>query len=210
MKRVRETKALTAAITILAGLAIASVPDRLMAQAANPCAAKPMNPCAPKAANPCSPMQAAGDAAVEVDPKLVLRPKGIKPQGGNPAQLAKEGKALFNDPKLSTNGMSCATCHVDNQANFAPGFAKPYPHEVAMVNQKSGLSQVQLDEMVQFCMVVPMAAKPLPWDSRQLAALTAYAAELQAAFRKQSTNTGAAKAANPCAPKAANPCAPRK
>jgi cytochrome c len=202
MKRVREIKALTAAMTIFAGLVIASG-----SQAANPCAAKPANPCAPKAANPCSPGQAAGDASAEVDPKLVLRPKGSKLQGGNSAQLAKEGKALFNDPKLSTNGMSCATCHVDNQANFAPGFAKPYPHVVAMVNQKSGVAEVNLDEMVQFCMVVPMAAKPLPWDSRQLAALTAYAAELQTAFRKQTTKTGAtgAKAANP-----ANPCAPKK
>jgi len=28
--------------------------------------------------------------------------------------------------------------------------------------------------MVQFCMVVPMKNEPLPWDSEDLAALTAY------------------------------------
>jgi cytochrome c len=47
-----------------------------------------------------------------------------------------------------------------------------------MTEQPGGLKQVSLDEMVQFCMVVPMAAKPLAWDSKELAALTAYAGEV--------------------------------
>lgn len=60
---------------------------------------------------------------------------------------------------------------------------KGYPHEVAMAKDKGGVKSVQLDEMVQFCMVVPMEAKPLPWNSKELAALTAYTAELQKRFR---------------------------
>jgi hypothetical protein len=88
-------------------------------------------------------------------------------------------------------------------ANFNPSFVKAYPHPVDMPQQRAGLQQVSLDEMVQFCMVVPMASKPLPWNSRELAALTAYAGEVQKDFIKTA-------AANPCAlkPKATNPCNP--
>jgi hypothetical protein len=83
------------------------------------------------------------------------------------------------------------------------------------------MARVALDEMVQFCMVVPMASKPLPWESKELAALTMYAQEVQKGFikaaaanpcmlKQPATNPCAAKAKNPCNPcaaKAANPCA---
>lgn len=166
------------------------------AAAGNPC-----NPCAPKAANPCNPC-AGGN---RIDPKLVTRPAGTRLAAGNAADLAKEGEKLWNSKTLSTNGMACATCHQNNGA-FSPGFAKPYPHKVAMVQERSGVKKVSLDEMIQFCMMAPMAAKPLPWDSRELAALTAYAGQVQKHFKPAAANPCAAK--NPCAP--ANPCAPRK
>jgi len=181
----------------------------------NPCAAgKAVNPCTPKAANPCA-------AASQVDPKLVLRPKGTKLMQGNRAELVTEGEKLFHNPKLSTNGMSCNSCH-ENVGGFMPSFAKPYPHEVAMAKEKGGVTKVHLDEMVQFCMVVPMEARPLPWNSQELAALTAYTAELQKSFQAQAakaanpcaaktgSNPCAPKGMNPCAPKGANPCAPKK
>lgn len=161
------------------------------ALAGNPCAPKQSNPCAPKAANPCAPKA----AKPEIDPKLVMRPAGTKLAQGDPAALIKEGEALFKDTKLSTNGMACETCHADHSA-FQDTFAKPYPHAVAMATEKGGVAQVHLDEMVQICMVAPMEAKPLPWDSRALAALTAYTAELQKTFKAQ-----AAPPANPCAPR---------
>lgn len=171
--------------------------------AANPCAPKVANPCAAKAANPCA-------AKPEVDPKLVLRPKGTALAKGDHAALVKQGEALFKDEKLSTNGMACQSCHAELGA-FAPSFAKPYPHTVEMAEAKGGVKSVNLDEMVQFCMVVPMEAKPLKWDSKELAALTAYTGELQKKFRKAAAaNPCAAKPANPCAPKSANPCAARK
>ena len=171
--------ALVVATIISAGLIAVDGAGKVRAQAGNPCAPKAANPCAPKAAtaNP-----RAGNP--EVDPKLVLRPKGTKLAEGNQAQLIKQGEALFKDIKLSTNSMACQNCHTNND-NFAPSFAKAYPHEVAMAKAKSGVAEVQLDEMIQLCMVVPMQAKPLRWDSRELAALTAYTGELQKEFRKK-------------------------
>ncbi|OHC76436.1 MAG: hypothetical protein A3G18_03565 [Rhodospirillales bacterium RIFCSPLOWO2_12_FULL_58_28] len=141
------------------------------------------NPCAPVAANPCAAMPG-------IDSKLVTRPAGTSLFKGDPASLAKEGERLFKDQKLSTNGLSCSSCHEDNKA-FMPGFAEPYPHFVAMAAEMGKVKSVHLDEMVQFCMVAPMEAKPLAWESRELAALAAYVGELQKKFQS--------KVMNPCA-----------
>jgi cytochrome c len=75
-----------------------------------------------------------------------------------------------------------------------------------MVGEKAGLKQIRMDEMVQICMVVPMAATPLPWDSKELAALTAYVGRVQKGFAADQAKTPAAS--NPCAPK--NPCSPKR
>lgn len=140
-----------------------------------------------------------------------MRPKNYQPYKADQATLLKDGERLWKDTKLSTNGLACNTCHVNNAA-FAPTFAKPYPHAVAMATQQAGVKQVHLDEMVQFCMVVPMAAKPLKWDSRDLAALTAYTARVQKTFNPCAAKNPCA-ARNPCAAKnpcgARNPCAGR-
>lgn len=167
----------------------------------NPCAAR--NPCAAKSGcNPC------GAGAVKAS--HFMRPSGTAPVpvsqlGG----LVAEGERLWKDTGLSTNGVSCDTCHKDG-ANLNPSFAQPYPHKVAMPAQMAGVEQVHADEMVQFCMIVPMQAKPLAWNSRELAALTAYTVSLQKGF-----NPCAAKKAgggcNPCAAKrACGPCAPKR
>lgn len=111
----------------------------------------------------------------------VVRPANYKPLKGNPVA----GEALFRDTKLSTNGMACATCHANHGA-FSATFAKPYPHTVAMARDQLGRKRIYLDEMVQACMVMPMAAKPLPWGSKELADLTAYVAELQKSFKPAS------------------------
>ena len=52
-----------------------------------------------------------------------------------------------------------------------------------MPKQQAGLSQVNAAEMVQFCMVVPMAAEPLDWNSTELAALAAYVESIQPDYR---------------------------
>lgn len=107
-----------------------------------------------------------------------VRPAGYKPIVGDPVL----GEKLFNDTKLSTNGMSCASCHA-NHGSYSNSFAKPYPHMVVMARDQLGRKKVYLDEMIQVCMVMPMAAKPLPWDSQELAALVAYVEQQQKTFK---------------------------
>jgi len=180
-----------ATVLLLATLGLLSAPAFA---AGNPCA---KNPCA-KPANPC-----AGKPAI--DAKLITRPAGYKPVAGD----AKLGEKLWNDTKLSTNGMSCNTCHANHGA-FQASFAKPYPHTVAMAKDQAGVKTVHLDEMIQACMLMPMAAKPLPWDSKELAGLVAYTQNVQKTFKpagKAPANPCSAKPANPCAAKPANPCA---
>lgn len=106
-----------------------------------------------------------------------VRPAGYKPRTGDPVA----GEKLFVDKKLSTNGMSCASCHAD--ASFSDGFSTPYPHKVDMAKDSLGIKTIHLDEMIQACMVMPMAAKPLPWNSKELADLTAYVAQVQKTFK---------------------------
>lgn len=143
----------------------------------NPCAAR--NPCA--AANPCA-------------AKSIKRPANYKPYKGDKAELAKYGEQLFNDTKLSTNGMACGTCHQAGGA-YQASFGKPFPHRVEMAEQNYGIKKLHLDEAVQMCMIGPMANKPLAWDSKELAALSAYVGGLQKTFKPS-----AAKG-NPCAAK---------
>ncbi|MDD5328945.1 MAG: cytochrome c peroxidase [Sulfuricella sp.] len=173
----------TLSIVLLLSAAIGNFPIGSASAAGNPCAAgKP-----------------------EIDAKTITRPQGYKPMAGD----AKLGEKLWHDTKLSTNGLSCNSCHQDHGA-FQSSFAKPYPHQVAMARDKAGMKRVHLDEMIQACMVMPMAAKPLPWDSRELAALKAYTLGVQKTFKpgaKAPANPCSAKPANPCAAKPANPCA---
>lgn len=95
--------------------------------------------------------------------------------------LVATGERLFSDTSLSTNGMSCATCHAEFQ-NYNPTFAEPYPHFVQMGQAVAGLDEVTAEQMVQLCMMVPMSADPLAWESEELAALTAYVVELREEF----------------------------
>lgn len=138
----------------------------------NKCAFALLAGCLGLATMPASSVAAGNDAAQTV------RPAAYKPIAGNPVL----GEKLFNDTKLSTNGMSCASCHA-NHAMYADSFAQPYPHTVAMARDRLGHMTVHLDEMIQACMVMPMAAKPLPWDSKELAAIVAYVEQQQKTFK---------------------------
>ncbi|HSS65488.1 MAG TPA: hypothetical protein VLS27_13720 [Gammaproteobacteria bacterium] len=155
--------------------------------------------------------------------KDFMRPKGVKPAAGKKSKLIAEGERLWNSTRLSTNGLSCSSCHANN-ASLNATFAKPYPHEVAMPSQMAGVGRIHADEMAQFCLLVPMQSKTLPWKSMELAALAAYTVELQKNFKpnpcaaKSPCNPcnpcAARKACSPCNPcavkKSCNPCAPRK
>ena len=178
----------------------------------NPCAMqhknagemKMHNPCAMQHKNPC-----AGIAADRIDAKLIKRPAGTALFSGvSRAQLVKEGEALFRDPSLSPNKTTCNDCHTTNDL-FKPGFAKPYPHPVSMAKMRAGVDgELHADEFVQFCMLAPMAAKTLAWDSRELAALTAYVTDVkQKDFQAEmQANPCAMKHENACSMKHKNPC----
>ena len=204
----------------LTGLALGNTPIL----AAAPCRAG--NPCAPKQSikrsNPCRPCMPKKPCAAKnpCAAKSVGRPMGYKPYRGNPEALIKLGAQLFKDTHLSGNGLACDTCH-NHYGAYQSSFAEPYPHFVKMAVDQFKMKAVHADEMVQLCMMSPMAAKPLPWDSKELAALTAYVTEQQKGFMKPhqmgAMNPCAAKhpcgAKNPCAAKrpcaAKNPCAAR-
>ncbi len=161
--------------------------------------ANPCNPCAANVCNPCNPC-----AAGSVDPALITQGNATLHTGTPQAQMVARGRELWNDKSLSSSGgVACSTCHVNNYGQMQATFAQPYPHEVAMVKQRAGVNQVNAAEMVQMCMVVPMAAQPLPWNSVELAALTAYVKDIQKGF-----DPSMAAGANPCNPCGANPCNP--
>ncbi|WP_375177183.1 hypothetical protein [Marinobacter mobilis] len=177
----------------------------------NPCATR-CNPCANSGCNPCS---AAGRCSAAPNPcaaKRVTRPASYQPYEGNPYALMAKGEALFNDTSLSSNGLSCSSCH-SGDAGYNATFAVAYPHSVAMAKNVFGLDSVYLDEMVQICMVQPMAAEPLDWNGEALAALTAYMETVQNRVAAnpcalQGGGCGACKPCNPCNPcEPANPCA---
>jgi mono/diheme cytochrome c family protein len=122
--------------------------------------------------------EAEGEGTSAKMKKAVRRPEGYKPYQGDVAELRARGEELFNDNSLSSNGLSCAMCHT-NGANYNETFQNDYPHYVAMGKRDFGMDVVHMDEMVQICMVAPMAAEPLEWGSRDLAALTEYMNEVQ-------------------------------
>ena len=169
-------------------------------RACNPCAAKGCNPCSAKGCNPC--------AGGKIAAKAFKRPCGVSfPVSRSPALIAK-GEALWNDTKLSSNGLACGTCH-QSYGNLSASFANPYPHEVAMPKQRAGVRSVSADEMVQFCLLVPMQTKTMAWDSVELAALTAYTVAYQQGFNPcKAAKAGACNPCNPCAAKGCNPCNP--
>ena len=168
----------------------------------NPCAAR--NPCAGK--NPCGANPCGGAnpcAGARIDPARFQQPKDVALASGDRAALVAAGERLWNDAAIGKSGLACASCHVQDYALMNPTFAKPYPHFVEMVSQRTGVSQVNAAEMVNFCMVVPMADEPLAWNSRELAALTAYVEHIQPGYLP----VGSAAGANPCA--GTNPCGAR-
>ncbi len=127
--------------------------------------------------------EAEAEGEAEGDKKLVTRPRRSKRFKGKRADLEARGKELFEDTSLSTNGMSCNSCHEDF-LSYNDSFKKSYPHRVAMGKDMFGLRRTTAEQMVQICMVAPMEAKPLPWDSEELAALTAYVKKLGKEYKK--------------------------
>lgn len=182
----------------------------------NPCGMKHKNPCDMK--NPCAAKNPCAKASDAIDPNKVKRPAGTKLYSkASTAELVKLGEKLFNDSSLSSNSLSCGTCHSTNDL-FNESFAQPYPHKVGLAKERAGLDSLDADEFVQFCMLAPMASKTLAWESKELAALTAYVKEVKQKdfmkvvqanpchFKQKTTASNPCSGKNPCGMKHSNPC----
>ncbi|MDX5376020.1 MAG: cytochrome-c peroxidase [Halomonas sp.] len=138
--------------------------------------------------------EAEAEGEAEGDMSDVQRPEGYSPayseNGENDAELLAQGEALYYDTSLSTNGLSCASCHGSDgdDRGYAATFEQPFPHQVGMAENQFGMAQVHADEMVQICMVAPMAAEPLEWGSDKLTSLAAYMVEVQRRFTGEPHN----------------------
>jgi mono/diheme cytochrome c family protein len=76
-----------------------------------------------------------------------------------------EGKALFADTGLGTNGKSCASCHQDG-ADLA-GKAAEYPKEVEMLQREASV-----EDVVNLCIVQAMGGTEL--EGAKMQAMKAY------------------------------------
>ena len=147
--------------------------------AKNPCAVKnPCNPCAAK--NPCTtnPLSAARKAAE------ITRPSGTKAYEGDKNELLAYGAKLWEDKSLSASGaLSCSTCHADYNT-LSKSFELPYPHKISMVKAQIGIDlTVDAEQIVQFCMISPMQSKAFAWESKELAAISAFVVEFQKGYK---------------------------
>lgn len=81
--------------------------------------------------------------------------------------VVKEGRALWVDGKLGTNGVACAQCH-PNAANTHPETYPKFQKQLGKV--------VAVREMINWCIQNPLEGKPLPTDDPRMTALEAYVA----------------------------------
>lgn len=88
---------------------------------------------------------------------------------------------LWEDRSLSSNGKyACDTCHFDLRG-FRKTFEFDYPHYVESAEQS-----VQAEQMVQLCYSKSMGnGHHLPWNSKELRALTEYTMRLQDEFQEK-------------------------
>jgi hypothetical protein len=127
------------------------------AWADNPCGAG--NPCG--VGNPC----AAGPTPIRRD--HVTDKKA----------LLKRGKALWESEKLGESGLSCMTCHADHE-NLNLDNAEPWPRHVKMTKDI-----VTLDQMINYCVINPIAGKPLDPNGIDMTAMNAWYREYVKKYR---------------------------
>lgn len=131
------------------------------AEAANPCGMT--NPCAAHnpcgMANPCggmNPCAASGNKTIRRD--HVTDKKA----------LLKRGKALWESEKLGKSGLSCMTCH-DEYEKLNLDDKTPWPRNVSMTGDI-----VTLDQMINYCVINPIAGEPLDPNSVDMTAMNAW------------------------------------
>jgi thiosulfate dehydrogenase len=79
--------------------------------------------------------------------------------------VVQTGRALWTDPKLGTNGVTCAQCH-PNATNTHPETYPKFQKQVGRV--------VLLWEMINWCLRNPLEGKALAADDPRMIALQAY------------------------------------
>jgi len=167
------------AILAMQGVAEAANPCNPCSMKHNPCSMKKMaNPCNPcsmkhnpcsmkKMANPCNPCSMKANPC-SMNPcssgKQLTRPHAF-----NSFQEAVDmGKKMWNDDTLGTSGVACLSCHADfDLLNLEKN--QNFPHYVKLVGDV-----VTLDQMINYCMLNPMAGKELDPDSKEMTAMAAY------------------------------------
>ena len=81
--------------------------------------------------------------------------------------VVKEGRALWTDGKLGTNGVACAQCH-PNAANTHPETYPKYQKQLGRV--------ATLREMINWCIMNPLEGQALKLDDPRMVAMEAYVA----------------------------------
>ena len=79
--------------------------------------------------------------------------------------VVKQGRALWTDGALGTNGVACAQCH-PNAANTHPETYPKFQKQLGRV--------IALREMINWCLQQPLEGKPLALDDPKLLAMEAY------------------------------------
>ena len=79
--------------------------------------------------------------------------------------VVTEGRALWLNGALGTNGVACAQCH-PNAANTHPETYPKFQKQLGKV--------VQLFEMVNWCIRNPLEGKPLAADDPKMTAIISY------------------------------------
>jgi len=79
--------------------------------------------------------------------------------------VVKQGRALWTDGKLGTNGVACAQCH-PNAANTHPETYPKFQKQLGKVSQ--------LWEMVNWCIRNPLEGQSLAADDPKMTAILSY------------------------------------
>ena len=79
--------------------------------------------------------------------------------------VVKQGRALWTDGKLGTNGVACAQCH-PNAANTHPETYPKFQKQLGRV--------IALREMINWCLQNPLEGKLLELDDPKMIAIEAY------------------------------------
>jgi thiosulfate dehydrogenase len=84
---------------------------------------------------------------------------------GEYMHVVQQGRALWTNPALGTNGVACAQCH-PNAANTHPETYPKFQKQLGKV--------APLWEMINWCIRNPLEGKPLAADDPDMIALQAY------------------------------------